>query len=225
LKSLPCMSPACGLTSTGLSLSGTRRVTNPGKTGGNQLLPLHYETIQLSCAKPDGMGFMLAADPGLVLPAGVFLWEGHRPLKYWPETRLKSNCQTIVKGQANASFEKLLWSRTQLCDLGSVAFDGGCCRRAVSPIAGVKACFQRPSLAAGCKHRRLHSKTLCSTSTRGTSCFVLRAGGLHWVRLTCSWPRKKPARPTGWAIKHKLRHGQVNNIAWYSDQPVRLGKC
>ncbi len=39
-------------------------VTNPGITGSNHLPPTHCETINLSFAKPDGMGLMLAINPG-----------------------------------------------------------------------------------------------------------------------------------------------------------------
>jgi hypothetical protein len=61
---LPCMLQSEGLVWRCPIQSGIYRVTNPGKTGGNQLPPLHCETIPLSCAKPDGMSFTFAADPG-----------------------------------------------------------------------------------------------------------------------------------------------------------------
>jgi len=49
-----------------LDVSGNQ----PGKTGSNHLLPTHRETIHLSLAKPDGMGLMLAINPG------QFNWPG-----------------------------------------------------------------------------------------------------------------------------------------------------
>ena len=50
--------------------------------------PLHCETTPLSGAKPDGMSFTLAADPGLVLPAGVFYGKANKIIK--------CGCSTVV---------------------------------------------------------------------------------------------------------------------------------
>lgn len=44
--------------------SDASRVTSPGQNGRNHLCPSHCGTITLSFAKPDGMGLMLAINPG-----------------------------------------------------------------------------------------------------------------------------------------------------------------
>jgi hypothetical protein len=53
--------------------SSIHRVSNPGKTGGNQLLPLHCETIPLSCAKTRRYELYVRRRPRLAMLTGVFV--------------------------------------------------------------------------------------------------------------------------------------------------------
>jgi hypothetical protein len=54
-------------------LSDANRVTNPGKTGSNHLLPSHCETSISPFAKPDGMGLISAINPGHFKRPGFFI--------------------------------------------------------------------------------------------------------------------------------------------------------
>ena len=64
---------------------GLYRVTNPGKTGSNHLLPPHGKTIHLSPAKPDGMSFKPAANPGQSSWPGFFCFWAASPIPFFAQ--------------------------------------------------------------------------------------------------------------------------------------------
>lgn len=54
--------------------SRINRVTNPGKSGSNHLLPSHWRRFISLLRKPDGMSITPAVNPGRPRCPGFFFW-------------------------------------------------------------------------------------------------------------------------------------------------------